>query len=98
MSKFLFISQPMRDKTNEEIKEERDRAIRLCKKYLGDDIKVLDSFFEDAPHDAKPLWFLGKSIEMLSHADYAFFCDGWEDARGCVIEHECAEKYGIHIV
>ena len=98
MSKLLFISQPMRNKTDEEIKEERDRAIRLCKKYLGDDIKVLDSFFEDAPHDAKPLWFLGKSIEMLSHADYAFFCDGWEDARGCVIEHECAEKYGIHIV
>jgi len=98
MSKFLFISQPMKDKTDEEIKEERDRAIRLCKKYLGDDIKVLDSFFENAPHDAKPLWFLGKSIEMLSHADYAFFCDGWEDARGCVIEHECAEKYGVHIV
>lgn len=88
----------MKDKTDEEIKEERDRAIRLCKKYLGDDIKVLDSFFENAPHDAKPLWFLGKSIEMLSHADYAFFCDGWEDARGCVIEHECAEKYGVHIV
>lgn len=98
MSKFLFISQPMKDKTNEEIKEERDRAIRLCKKYLGDDIKVLDSFFENAPHDAKPLWFLGKSIEMLSRADYVFFCDGWEDTRGCVIEHECAEKYGIHIV
>lgn len=98
MSKFLFISQPMRDKTDEEIKEEREKAIALCKKYIGDDIKVIDSFFENAPHDANPLWFLGKSIEMLSHADYAFFCEGWEDARGCVIEHECAEKYGIHIV
>lgn len=98
MSKFLFISQPMRDKTDEEIKKEREKAIALCKKYIGDDIEVIDSFFENAPHDAKPLWFLGKSIELLSRADYAYFCEGWEDARGCMIEHECAEKYGIHII
>lgn len=97
MSK-VFISQPMKDKTDEEIKREREKAIKLCKKYLGDDIEVIDSFMEGAPHDAKPLWFLGKSLEMLSEADYAFFCEGWEEARGCVIEHDCCQKYGIHIV
>ena len=96
--KKLFISQPMNGKTKEEVVKERDKAIKLCKKYLGEDIKVLDSFFEDAPKDATPLWFLGKSIMMLSMADYAFFCEGWEEARGCVIEHDCAKKYGIHIV
>ena len=88
----------MNGKTDKEIKAEREKAIKLCKKYLGDDIEVIDSFMEGAPHDAKPLWFLGKSLELLSEADYAFFCEGWEEARGCIIEHECAQKYDIHIV
>lgn len=59
---------------------------------------MIDSFFQNAPADAKPLWFLGKSIELLSGADIAYFADGWKDARGCRIEHECAKEYGIQII
>lgn len=68
----VFISQPMRDKTDAEIKEERERIIDACKNKYGE-IDVIDSFFESAPHDAKPLWFLGKSFELLSTADIAVF-------------------------
>lgn len=93
--KKLFISQPMKGKTDEEIKTERSKAIEKSKKLLGDDIEVIDSFFENAPTDAKPLWFLGKSLELLSGADVAVFCPGWEDARGCRIEHDCCVEYGI---
>lgn len=93
--KRLFISQPMRDKTNEEIKEERDKAVKFAKERLGEDIEVIDSFFENAPHDAKPLWFLAKSLELLSTADAAFFVSGWEGYRGCRIEHTAATEYGI---
>ena len=96
--KKLFISQPMKDKTDDEILAEREKAIKLCKKYLGEDIEVIDSFIENAPADATPLWYLGESIKLLSQADYAFFCEGWEEARGCVIEHDCARKYDIHII
>lgn len=92
----LFISQPMKDKTNEEIKKEREAAVESVKQMYPDrEIEVIDSFFEDAPHDAKPLWFLGKSLQLLSTADLAYFCAGWENARGCKIEYECAEAYGI---
>lgn len=66
----IFISQPMANKTNEQIKAERLRAEKLVKnKFNTDDIEILDSFFEGAPHDANPLWFLGKSIQILSQAD-----------------------------
>ena len=66
----IFISQPMRDKTDEEIKKEREAAIQVVKEKFPDKtIEVIDSFFENAPHDAKPLWFLGKSFELLSGAD-----------------------------
>lgn len=50
-----FISQPMRDKTDEQILAERTRAIKAIKKQYGEDVVVLDSFFQGAPHDAKPL-------------------------------------------
>lgn len=96
--KKLFISQPMRDKTNEEILETRKQIKEGVERLLGEDIEVIDSFFKDAPHEAKPLWFLSKSLELLSTADCAYFGEGWKDYRGCRIEHECAVQYGINIV
>lgn len=50
---------------------------------------------EKAPIGAKPLWFLGKSIELLSNANVVYFVKGWKEARGCRIEHQCAVQYGI---
>lgn len=95
----VFISQPMRDKTDEEIKEERAKAIQTIKeKYPDANIDVLDSFFEKAPHDAKPLWFLGKSFEILADADLAYFCREWNNYRGCNMEHMACRAYGIEIM
>ena len=93
--KRLFISQPMRDKTDEQILAERKRAIKEAKEMIGEDVEVIDSFFKEAPHDAKPLWYLAKSLELLAAADVAYFCTGWELYRGCKIEHTCAVEYGI---
>lgn len=58
-------------------------------------LKLSILFFKDAPHEAKPLWFLGKSFEMLSTADAAIFCTGWRDARGCKMEKAACDNYGI---
>ena len=95
--KKLFISQPMRDKTDEEIKTERENIIKEVTNVLGE-VEVIDSFFESAPHDAKPLWFLGKSLELLSTADIAYFAKDWDKYRGCKIENTCAIEYGIEVV
>lgn len=94
----VFISQPMKGKTNEEIKAERNRLIGKIRALYGDDIEIIDSFFENAPADARPLWFLGKSLELLATADVAAFARGWRDARGCRIENICAIEYGIEVV
>lgn len=95
MMKKLFISQPMKGKTDSEILEERETAMESARNALGEDVELIDSFFQNAPADARPLWFLGKSLELLSTADIAYFASGWENARGCRIEHTCAEEYGI---
>ena len=93
--KRLFISQPMRGKSDEEILVVREQAIKAAQELVGEPVEVIDSFFQNAPADARPLWFLGKSLELLSTADVAYFAEGWQDARGCRIEHECAVEYGI---
>ena len=93
----IFISQPMKDKTNQEIEQERKEIIEKLRKYFWE-FEVIDSFFKDAPHDAKPLWFLGKSLELLSNANVIVLGKGWENSRGCRIEHECAVQYGISVI
>ena len=74
--KKLFISQPMKGKSDEDILTERKKAIK----------------------SAKPLWFLGKSLELLAGADIAYFTKGWQEARGCKIENTCAIEYGIPVI
>lgn len=93
--KKLFISQPMRDKTDEQIEAERNRAIEKAKEVLGEEVEVIQSFFKEAPHDATPLWYIGESIKLLGQADIAYFCKDWEKYRGCCIEHESCVRYSI---
>lgn len=85
----------MRGKTDEEILTVRAKAIKSAEEMIGEPVKVIDSFFQSAPADAKPLWFLGKSLELLSAADVAYFAEGWNEFRGCKIEHTCAVEYNI---
>ena len=93
----LFISQPMKGKTNEEIDAERAAVIKLFDyPHLG--LEVIDSFFKDAPAQAAPLWYLGESIKLLGEADVVYVCKNWQKYNGCTIEHECAVRYGKKIL
>ena len=99
MIKF-FISQPMNGKTEEEILKERNEVIKAIERHYADDdteVEILDSYFKDydPENGCVPLKYLAKSLEMLADADIVFFCRGWDTARGCKIEHQCAVEYGI---
>lgn len=98
MSKKIFISQPMGGKTEKEIMAERGAMIRRAWRVFGKDVVVLDTFFDGFGPTAKPLDYLAKSIEFLAKADVAVFAPGWQDARGCRIEHQCAVDYGVPIM
>lgn len=94
--KKIMISQPMRGKTNELIKEERKV---LVQEFEDRGYEVLDTVFDEAPKNVdEAIYFLSKSIEYLSQADVIFFMKGWEKARGCKIEHEVAVEYGKEII
>lgn len=93
--KKLFISQPMKGKTDAEILAVREKAIKSAEKQVGESVQVIDSFFQNAPVNARPLWYLGESLKLLAEADVAYFAKGWDEARGCKIEHTCAVEYNI---
>ena len=89
------------DKSDEEIESEREDLIAIAKAvYAGHgEVEVIDSFFKgglDVPAGAKaPLYYLSKSLELLATADVVIFAEDWREARGCRIEHECADGYGV---
>jgi hypothetical protein len=95
--KKIFISQPMRGKTNEEILAERSIAVEKAKEKLGEDVEVIDTFFNN--FNGNRLQFLGKSItERLAVADAAVFAGDWREYDGCKCENYIAKRYKVPCV
>ena len=94
----IMISQPMLGLDNGEIIEKWEE---LRYKLLKEGYEVISTFIrEDISFDIIHLdvWYLAKSIEYMSVVDAVYFCKGWENARGCKIEHEVAKNYGLEII
>ena len=99
-----MLSQPMAGKTDEEIKETREKAIAALKEK---GYEIVNTLFTDEWYSSEkmkergvvqiPLCFLAKSLTNMSLCHCVYFCKGWENARGCRIEHEAAVAYGLTI-
>ncbi len=103
--KKAMLSQPMAGKTEEEIIETRNRAISALKAQGYEIVNTLftDEWYSNEKMEKRgvvqiPLCFLAKSLENMSLCHAAYFCKGWEKARGCRIEHEAAVAYGLNII
>ena len=91
----LMISQPMRGKTNEQIREER---AELIKQLESEGYEVVDTVFENAPENEDvAIYMLSQSIRYIGKVDGLVFMPGWENARGCRIEYNVAVAYGKFI-
>lgn len=90
--KKIFISMPMNGKTDKKIKEELEQAKRRIIDGYSSDVEFVDNYFGNTETE-DPIEMLGKSISLMAQADAIYFCDGWESARGCRIEHEVALSY-----
>lgn len=94
----VFISIPMRGRTDKEIDEDRKSIMDYIQQIIGPCREVPSHFNSKMVEKLKPLECLGMSLELMSHSDVVVFADGWEEARGCRIEHECALQYGYQII
>ena len=100
-----MLSQPMAGKTEQEIIETRERAISSLTEKGYEIVNTLftDEWYSKEAMEARgvvqiPLCFLAKSLENMSLCHAAYFCKGWEQARGCRIEHEAAKAYGLTFI
>lgn len=105
MTKRAMISQPMAGKTDEEIAEARDRARAKLREMGYEFVNTLftGEWYSDEAMEGRgvvqvPLCFLAKSLENMSLCHAAYFCKGWENARGCRIEHDAAVAYGLEVL
>ena len=100
-AKQVFVSTPMDGKSDDEINEAIVNAMERLRKMPGmENVYLIQSVFKfDPPEGADPgLWYLGQSISLLASADGVVFTEGWDDARGCRSEYDCAKRYGKEII
>lgn len=91
----IMISQPMRGKTNEQIREEREGIV---KRLAKEGHEVVDTVFENAPaYEDIAIYCLSQSIRYIGKVDALYFMKGWNKARGCKIEHQVAVEYGKQV-
>ena len=95
--KKLFVSVPMKGRTEEEIKASIQKMKKIAEVYEGEELELIDSYVEDdSPKNANPpVWYLGKSLEKLSEADIFIGIEDDYDWSGCYIERMTAFKYDI---
>lgn len=103
--KKIMISQPMNGLTEEQIINAQNKFLEYAKK---ENFEVVNTYFQNEWYSNEsmssrgvvqiPLCFLAKSIENMSLCHKAYFAKGWENARGCKIEHEVALQYGMEII
>lgn len=92
----IFICQPMGGLSEEQILQVRNNILEKCKIAFNSEVQLIDSYLVEYKYN-NPLWTLGESIKLMSMADAVILADGWDRARGCRIEYQCAELYDMYI-
>ena len=103
--KKIMISQPMNGLTEEQITNAQNKFLEYAKK---ENFEVVNTYFKDEWYSNEsmssrgvvqiPMCFLAKSLEYMSECSTVYFAKGWDNARGCKIEHEVALQYGLDII
>lgn len=93
----IMLSSPMAGKTKEEINNERDKMADLLFDYYDDNCVIKATVIKN--HEEKSaLECFSESIFFMSQVDVLAMGFGWENARGCKLEHQIAKAYGLSVV
>ena len=93
----LFISVPMKGRTEENIKISINRMHKMAEIMMDEEFEVIDSYIEHKPpkNSSESVWYLGESIKKLAEADVVIGLVEINGFYGCLIEREVALLYGI---
>lgn len=92
--KKVYVVQPMKGLSDDEIKAERKKAKAYAEVYLGEEVELIESFFEG--EEGTPVGMLGRSISMMGDADLVVIMPyRWNENRGCLCEEHVVDNYGL---
>lgn len=96
--KKLFISCPMKGRTEADIRQSMDKMHKIAEAVFGEELEVIPSYIEDNPPETAEaaVWYLGESVKMMAEADYFVgIYDSSDEYHGCAIEREVSKRYGL---
>lgn len=96
--KKLFISCPMKDRTEAQIRATMCQMRDIAESVFQEELEPIETYISDAPpeNNNTALWCLGESIKRMAEADYFIgIYDEEKDFRGCAIESQIAKSYNI---
>ena len=95
--KKLFISCPMRGRSEDAIRRDMERMHKMAEIIFDQELEVIPTYMKHDPPETgnKAIWCLGESIKKMAEADYFIGVQFLENFRGCDIESRVARAYGI---
>lgn len=95
--KKLFISCPMKGRTEENIRKSMEKMHKVAEIIFDQQLEVIQTYIEDKPpeNNHQAVWYLGKSIQLLAEADFFIGVEYSEFYKGCMVESKVARDYGI---
>ena len=95
--KKLFISCPMKGRSEEKIRKSMEKMHKIAEIVFDQELEVIPTYIEDNPpkNNNQAVWFLGKSIQMLAEADYFIGIEWCDFYKGCEVERIVANRYEI---
>lgn len=99
--KKVFVSVPMRGRSEEDIKNDIDNAMIDLQEYMARynnlEFIFVDNLISPPEGNHQRLYCLGEAIKKMGDCDWIIFCKNWERYSGCNVEHMVALQYGLKI-
>lgn len=103
--KKIFLSLPMRNRIDEEIKNDINKATEILKKLFGEEVTIEHSFI--TPLEADVLFggktfgsamYLGRALQIMAQCDTICRLPGYDSAYGCMVETTYADRDKMNII
>lgn len=95
----IYISIPI---TGHDLTKQRAKADHVASGIVALGHEPINPFGQPEPPEQlsekeRYAYYMGFDIADLLRSDAAYFCKGWQDSKGCRLEHAAAEIYGLPI-
>lgn len=92
----LFISCPMEGRAEEDIQKSFEKMQKIAEAYTGEKLKIVNPYIpKKTCENADRIKCLADSINLMGGADYFITTTNFWQYRGCAVEKEVAERYGL---